>query len=419
MFIKTFPANKSLSLERLVIVTGQACTLRCRDCGNFAPFAPEAMKSYLWEDLREDVLIVFKEIEKIEKVIIQGGEPFLYKKLTDLIYLIYEARKTENIQIDTNGTLVPSSDLIECIKQCKVIVRISDYAISSPEKKDNQEKIINILSENEIPYKIYQFGSGNSTWFDSGTGLACDKSDQAAKARFESCSFNVCLTLENGKIGYCSRSIIAEIVQEIKTKQGDYVIVRNNKNLKEELYNYVNKKKYMEACKYCYGTFGRPTISAAIQAPPSLKTYKDLVEFEKECNTNMFKKNFSMFSIKYNGFYMENSGGGGGGWINGNASIIIENKIAKHFWLTGFYPENWPANRLIVTINNRESADIDIISGNSFSLKLDFENTLDIVYIGLKTEKTFIPKDEGWNDDTRKLGAYIISWSLSELIPAW
>jgi hypothetical protein len=37
-----------------------------------------------------------------------------------------------------------------------------------------------------------------------------------------------------------------------------------------------------------------------------------------------------------------------------------------------------------------------------------------IVNIILKTEKTFIPKNEGWNDDIRELGAFIVSWSLSE-----
>jgi hypothetical protein len=45
---------------------------------------------------------------------------------------------------------------------------------------------------------------------------------------------------------------------------------------------------------------------------------------------------------------------------------------------------------------------------------LDFENTLNIVYISLKTQRTFIPKNEGWNEDSRELGALIISWSISD-----
>lgn len=113
---------------------------------------------------------------------------------------------------------------------------------------------------------------------------------------------------------------------------------------------------------------------------------------------------------KTEGFYNDNKEAD---FINGNASIIAYDRTATHFSLTGYYPPNWPENSITVTINNSESLTMDIVPG-LFSLELDFENIYDDVQISIKTEKTFIPRDEGWNDDARELGVIVTSWSLSE-----
>lgn len=131
-------------------------------------------------------------------------------------------------------------------------------------------------------------------------------------------------------------------------------------------------------------------------------------EFYKEMLENGFKYQ------KYDGFYFEDERT----WITGNANIIIapfDEKTFTHFSLTGFLGGHMTKNSITVTINNKESVTVDMIPENSFSVEMDFENTPDnIIYVNFKTQKTFVPKDEGWNDDTRELGAMITSWSLSD-----
>jgi len=117
--------------------------------------------------------------------------------------------------------------------------------------------------------------------------------------------------------------------------------------------------------------------------------------------------------IEYSGFY-DKGNNENSQWISGNSSITLVNKTANHFSLTGYYPENWPENSITVTINNNESFTMDIIPGNSFTLKLDFENKFDEVQIKIKTEKSFIPKNEGWNNDIRELAVLIYNWNLSK-----
>jgi hypothetical protein len=130
----------------------------------------------------------------------------------------------------------------------------------------------------------------------------------------------------------------------------------------------------------------------------------------KKYNLGIFrpnKKNNDV--IFYKGFY-ENKNKEV--WISKNASIAIRNIYAGKFIIHGYCPESMP-NNITVSINNNESASAEIIPGNSYNIEIDFENTDGIIYINIKTEKAYIPKNEGWNEDERELGAYIHSWELA------
>ena len=52
--------QNKLYIRFLVVLVGQACNLRCRDCGNFAPFAPK-------ETLRYDVNRIIGHLKIITK----------------------------------------------------------------------------------------------------------------------------------------------------------------------------------------------------------------------------------------------------------------------------------------------------------------------------------------------------------------
>ena len=124
---------------------------------------------------------------------------------------------------------------------------------------------------------------------------------------------------------------------------------------------------------------------------------------------NLYQKDTENIIIQKTGFYDETNNDN---WISGNASIIISNKNASYFFINGYYPEGASDNRITITINKRESKTIDMFPGEVFAEEIHFENTLDFVYVDIITDKVIIPKNEGWNDDERELGAIITSWSL-------
>ncbi|MBQ7544082.1 MAG: 4Fe-4S cluster-binding domain-containing protein [Synergistaceae bacterium] len=79
-------------ISNLVISTGQACSYKCRDCGNFAPYSPSKFMRYSFEELSGWMTMLAESVDSIRIVQIQGGEPFLYSELGKLIQFLRELR---------------------------------------------------------------------------------------------------------------------------------------------------------------------------------------------------------------------------------------------------------------------------------------------------------------------------------------
>lgn len=68
-------------IKVLVLVVGQACNYRCRDCANFCPISPKEYKRYSLESMTSSLKSIFENVNYIETLQIQGGEPFIYSDL--------------------------------------------------------------------------------------------------------------------------------------------------------------------------------------------------------------------------------------------------------------------------------------------------------------------------------------------------
>jgi organic radical activating enzyme len=256
-----------MEIPFLVVIVGQACTLRCKDCGNFTAIAPKNALVYSVDQILEDLRTILQHAT-IRDLQIQGGEPFLYPNLNELLRFCVEHENITNVTIATNGTLLPKAE-IELLQNKKIFVRISNYKPF----KDKGEKLSAFLNENAVRNGVYNFVGRNAMWHDMGYAppLSLDEEqadDNTCKSRFESCAFKICLTLEQSKLGYCSRSIIAESVQGFSAKQGDYCIISPTPppdEFRKQLEQYIENRHFMEACRFCNGSAAGKFVEAAIQ----------------------------------------------------------------------------------------------------------------------------------------------------------
>lgn len=149
----------------IVLVVGQACNLKCRDCGNFCPISVPETKSYNIENVISDLALVLNNVGKIGYLQIQGGEPFIYKDLDKLLMYVIKHKKIGHVEIATNGTVIPKDSVIEAMrKKTNLVVRISDYGLGNP------ERLKNVLDANGIKNTLYEFAGGKGTWRKLGGG---------------------------------------------------------------------------------------------------------------------------------------------------------------------------------------------------------------------------------------------------------
>jgi len=196
---------------------------------------------------------------------IQGGEPFLYSDLTDLVKFLHEYRsKVHEIVIATNGSIIPDDNVLRCLKENDVLVRVSDYGIM----KEQCDALMEKLKSKGIRSYLYSFGSQQSLWFDcGGKNVKYEKSKKVVRNRYYTCVFRNCLTLERGELSYCSRATNSYVIQGFSRADTDYFNLReySGGGYKKALAKYLVYRHPMQACHYCNGSDSTKLILPAIQ----------------------------------------------------------------------------------------------------------------------------------------------------------
>ena len=249
--------EEGLVVPAITVIVGQACSLKCKHCANFSPFAPEPTKHYPLEQILDDLKTLFRAVHSIPKIQVQGGEPFLYKELPELLDFIRASGKATTITVATNGTIVPNETVLGSLKKNDVRVRISSYPATPKEKV---ELLKEKLQELDIQIWLYEFISDDSMWFDMGgvsTPPPAHEQQNDLQSRFIKCPFHDCFTLENGRVSRCGRGVIAPVVQKFTPKEFDLLPVVWAEDFPQKLREYLETPAYMEACRYCWGADGQ------------------------------------------------------------------------------------------------------------------------------------------------------------------
>lgn len=249
---------RKIVVPLLVVITGQKCTLRCKDCGNFTPYLPQTHYNI---DLICNDFQKLSSILQIRTLQIQGGEALAFPELPKLLRSVRLAG-SHFINIATNGTRLLTQEQIKAIKDVHACVRISDYGIN----KQKVSYLIEQCKANSIPYRMYQFAGGSGKWINLGDKHIERNSEIETNKIFKNCPFKGCLTLENGIIARCSRATVAHKVQDFTPNEADLINVRSldSKRLRLSFMDYIKHPEPLVACRYCRGSIGED-IPPAIQ----------------------------------------------------------------------------------------------------------------------------------------------------------
>tara|TARA_B100000767_G_scaffold270193_1_gene293411 strand:+ start:818 stop:2086 length:1269 start_codon:yes stop_codon:yes gene_type:complete len=241
-------------LWRADILLTEKCTLNCTFCNMYMPHYKKPKHKDL-EKMKEDIDILFKNVDYMSTLHLVGGEPFLYPNHKDIFEYIGEnyRDRIDNVLITTNGTLVPKPEVLDLIKKYNFLVSISDYTDGINYKR-RFDIFIKKLDEKKVNY----FTRKDILWSDFGDPRV-SKYEKFSEEEMV-VHFNKCVApyrgLSNKKLYFCHLNTSAVLSEILEDDPNDFIDLENTSP--EELIKFdvgFIKKGYLTFCKNCNGCY--------------------------------------------------------------------------------------------------------------------------------------------------------------------
>ena len=244
-----YNASRALHIKNLDVQITERCSLKCTNCSNLMQFYEKPVNEDL--DLLFSSLDRFVDsIDKIDEFRVLGGDPFMNKDMHKVVNKLLSYDKAGKVIVYTNGKIIPKGPNLECLKNEKVILDMTNYGTVS----NNAQAIIKVCEENNIKYSE----SVTTVWQDCGEILPFQKrTEEEKKRKFIDCCNSDTLSLLKGKLYRCPFSANAENLNAVPKNTEDQVDLSDPKvttaDLKVKIKNVVYDKDYITACDFCNG----------------------------------------------------------------------------------------------------------------------------------------------------------------------
>ncbi|MGI6084073.1 MAG: radical SAM protein [Acetivibrionales bacterium] len=241
---QTFLDKRSKKGRALTVVITERCTLRCIECMAFAPYYEKPV-DYDYEELCT-VLDRVLPLGFFPNIYLEGGETFLHKDFDRIIKKLISYQTVEYIWVITNGTIIPGNDTLELLKDPKIIIWISDYGEHSYKMSELKEC---------LKAKGISHHSTTQHWYKVTRAYKYDRSEEETQHVFDNCCKGKDIHnpfLIKNRIYRCQFNARSEEFGVIPACEADSVNVISD-NLRDEIESFLMRKKYIDACKYCWG----------------------------------------------------------------------------------------------------------------------------------------------------------------------
>lgn len=238
----------------------EVCNLRCKNCTSFMPCYTKP-RHFDFEDVMRDVQTVLQE-RMFHDIFLEGGEPFLWKPLPELIWNLCAAPNIMNVVPVTNGTVIPDLDLLMALQNPKVTVRISNYGEIS--KKD---ELIRLFKKYNIKYWLQL-----QRWYELSSLHKNPLSREQIKTVVSDCckaGGNGSRHIADGKLYICPLQANLHKLKIFESEEKDYVNLRMEDSalLQKRISDFLDMKKMPSIPEICLRCNGRGY--SGVEVPPA------------------------------------------------------------------------------------------------------------------------------------------------------
>ncbi len=235
----------------------ERCTLKCKKCAHACYAVDSTSQDLSLEQVYKSADSFFSKVDYIHEFVLIGGEPLLYKDLTEAISYIGEKYRDKMgiYSITTNGTIVPSEAVLDACEKYRVMFRVSNYTKQIPRLEEKHCKLKELFNERNIGFQI---NDPEREWMDYGFEYVNRQGGEEEFIEvFDNCKTE-CREIRENRFYYCvmARSVSENLNRNVG--KDDYLDLDKleGSNYREELLKFslgYLPKGYLDMCKYCHG----------------------------------------------------------------------------------------------------------------------------------------------------------------------
>ncbi len=261
----------TLNLKCIDVVATERCSMKCKDCSNLMQYYEKPQNSNM--PTLFDTLDTFMNcVDHLYEFRVLGGDPFMNKDLNKIVKKLVMYDNAENTVIYTNATILPKGENLECLKNEKITIEITNYG---PELSRKHDELVKILKENKIKYRSRPPGD----WNNCGTLKYYERTEEELQRVFDNCCMSDVTTMMDGILYRCPFAAHATNLKAAPFKKDEVVNLNNNeydkKILKNKIRDFNKSEKPLTACSYCGGRdYKSEIIKPAIQTKVPLQYKK-------------------------------------------------------------------------------------------------------------------------------------------------
>lgn len=254
--ISVYVHNKSYVPLSQICVT-ERCSLKCKKCAHACYMTTSETEDMTIQEVFHSADSFFAKVDYINEFVLIGGEPFLYRDLaTAMKYIGTKYRNQINVfSITTNGSILPSEEVLEACRQYHVLIRVSNYSVQVPRLEESYRKLVAVLQEYQVEYIL---GAPEWEWMDYGFEYVDRGNNPAELSKVFARCKTPCKEVRGNKLYYCvmARSVSDNL--QMGVGQEDYLDLDslNGDNYKKELLEFslgYSEKGYLDMCRHCHG----------------------------------------------------------------------------------------------------------------------------------------------------------------------
>ena len=245
------------------IMVTTKCSLKCESCSNLMQYYtnPQNTKN---DDIIAALNILHEHVDEISEFRIIGGEPMMNKEWHSIVNDIAQKNKKSKIIIYTNGSIAPTEEKLENLKNKNVNFVITSYGKLS--------RNIDLLTERLDKYELAYVSRPAEDWTDCSSLHQHKRSVSDLEEVFKQCCVKYVYTLLNGRLYRCPFIANAANLKAIPDNPANYAdLFSKEVSVKKQIERLVGVAKFFPGCDFCDGRPYDPTSSRGYDGKGMIK----------------------------------------------------------------------------------------------------------------------------------------------------